>query len=202
MESVKTGTHWHWKCSAEGGLPKWHPHCFFSQRNFLQIPAPLAHMLKLVDTPYIWCRHFSQGCLSGGSWSEWDRMQTVSLWSLGFLLACSSPGVKPCWFFNAPGFTPCWFSKPDVIGTCLPRADPQGKGRSMPDMVLEAQHSLGLCICAIPPACGLLCQGLFPEQIVLLPLPSFLMSLFLCIFTCGRTVLLAFRLFSEEVVLH
>lgn len=87
------------------------------------------------------------------------------------------------------------------MGTSLPSADPQGKGGSMPDKELEPQHSLGppdrcysSCLCVAVP-------GFVSNWIVFLPLPSFLMFLFLCIFYCGRVVLIAFRLFSEEVVL-
>ena len=51
-------------------------HGCFSQRHFLQIPDPLAHMLKLVNIPNIWCRHFSH-YLYGRCWSEWDCVQIL-----------------------------------------------------------------------------------------------------------------------------
>lgn len=140
MESVKTGTHWHWNSLAEGGPPKWHPPLLFLPEKFPADPCSFGTHAEISRYPlYMVQALFTRLPL----WWVLKWVRSYAVWSLGFLLACSSPGVKPCWFFNAPGFTPCWFSKPDVIGTCLPSADSQGKGRSMLGMVLEPQHSLG-----------------------------------------------------------
>lgn len=146
MENVNTGSH---KCLA---IEKNGAHLLLhSQRKFLSMSIPLALVIKLVIRSPSWkcsSRHFQTATSMLGL-----RLSYLVCWlfkggDLVFycpsVLLESSPLV-----FKDPGIKPHWFSKPDIMGTLLPSASPQGQG-----YLVWSLMSLILHACDVPPICG------------------------------------------------
>lgn len=94
---------------------KWLPPSFISPGE-VPTASCFSGRLSKIST-CIWPRLLSNYYLWAGTWSVWDFEHALSEQNLCFLQPSGSPVCKPH-----------WPSKPDLIGTHLPRAVPLGWG--------------------------------------------------------------------------